>query len=123
MTTTAALPATKTNGVDHRPPTLTCAEPGCEAKLAPTNRSGKCRDHRDHKKLSGNGAVAVSERKNSNGASHHPLPARAANGANTTPQLDRVNLLLAADDGLNLVLAAMPTEDKRRLAAAWLTGH
>jgi hypothetical protein len=105
-----------------------CATPGCKRILALNNTSGLCgecreRQGRSHsKKTNGHGAhgLQLARRRvvsesaapaKSNGADSDP-PHLNGNGVGTVPLESRVDLLLAA----------MPREDKAKMLMAWLAG-
>jgi len=79
-----------------------CKIPGCRGKLAPNNTTGYCHEHRGrgpHSKMTtGNGASVAVAPKHAYGV--QPVVA------------ERVNLLLAA----------IPLEDKLAFCSAWLAG-
>jgi hypothetical protein len=112
-------------------PARSCSEPGCKAKLAPNNQSGKCREHRSHSKSNGAGAGATAKpaagnghavTSKTNGLDRHP---GAHNGNGRQPQIvtERVKMLCADNDLCLRILDAIPVEDKAVMVAAWISGR
>jgi hypothetical protein len=111
-------------------PLRSCSEPGCKAKLASNNTSGKCQEHRSHSKSNGNGAVAAAN-GNGHAVADNGLDRKPAggNGAIThgavSQQLaeERAKILCADADLVRLILDRIPLEDKMKFTAAWLSGR
>ena len=79
-----------------------CKISGCKGKLAPNNTTGYCHEHR--------GRGSHSKKTAGNGTSVAVAPTHAY----------RVQPVVA--ERVNLLLAAIPLEDKLALCSAWLAG-
>jgi hypothetical protein len=117
--------------------------PGCKNELSYNNRSGRCGDcqtklgrRRDRsKKTNGHNGVqqdralqAPLERQAAppakrNGAAHHPVH-HNGNGAQRAEEPSRLLLVMPnVDSRVDLLLAAVPREDKAKMLSAWLAGQ
>ena len=113
-------------------PLQSCSQPGCKAKLASNNTSGKCQEHRSHSKSNGNGAVAAANgnghavAEKTNGLDRKPAGANGAIPHSTVSQQlteERAKILCADKDLVRLILDRIPLEDKMKFTAAWLSGQ
>jgi len=126
MTTTTNAPIVAT---PEMLPARICSEPGCKAKLGPTNSSGKCQEHRSHTKSNGNGAVAAANGNGhavagrANGLDRHPAGGNGAHNGAQQLAAERVKVLLADKDLCRMILDLIPLEDKIKFTAAWLSGR
>jgi hypothetical protein len=79
-----------------------CKISGCKGKLAPNNTTGYCHEHR--------GRVHRSKKTTGNCASVAVAPSHA------------YGVQPGAAERVNLLLAAIPLEDKLAFCSAWLAG-
>lgn len=102
---TAAAPTAAKPETETAPASRACAHPGCKARLSVNNTSGKCQKHRSH-----------TAKPKTNGAAP-PMVMTQANGhANG-------HALTLLEERVELVLQAIPPEEKARMVTAWLSGH
>jgi hypothetical protein len=80
-----------------------CKIPGCRGKLAPNNTTGYCHEHR--------GRGHHSNKTKSNGAS---VAVAAPHARGVQP---------VAAERVNLLLSAIPLEEKLAFCSAWLAGE
>jgi hypothetical protein len=96
----------------------TCPVEGCGATLAPNNRAGFCQKHLS---LAGPRPPSNGHAENSNGAA---VAEKANGGGAPVVPIDaaRASAAQQAADRVNMLLAAIPLDDKLRICSAWLAG-
>jgi hypothetical protein len=105
-------PPVKTGVTDTLPAETSahrCKAQGCKRTLAYNNVTGYCREHR--KLGDPQQGRAHSTKINRVVADHHDDPPRSRSGGRQV-----------AADRVNLVLAAIPLEDKLQFCSSWLAG-
>jgi hypothetical protein len=122
MSTVTVPPRCQRQSAPAGPAMKVCRQAGCKRQLGPNNTCGFCREHRSHtKNTSADGRGVQPHREPQaaphlvlpNGADHHDREGNRAQPAEETARIEsRVDLLLAA----------IPREEKAKMLCAWMAG-